>query len=100
YFGLSNLIMVYLLGVVAVAARGGRGPPLFAAGSSGAPFDFFFVPPYFSFPGSDTPYMVTFPVVLIVALLISGPPPRLPSPPAPRRPRGAPVSGGPPRSMP
>ena len=72
YFGLSNLIMVYLLGVVAVAARSGRGPTVFASVSSVATFDFFFVPPYFSFAVSDTQYMVTFTVMLIVALVISG----------------------------
>src|SRR5215467_7235128 len=72
YFGLSNLIMVYHLGVVAVAARSGRGPTVFASVSSVATFDFFFVPPYFSFAVSDTQYMVTFTVMLIVALVISG----------------------------
>src|SRR5215510_6865823 len=72
YFGLSNLIMVYLLGVVAVAARSGRGPTVFASVLSVATFDFFFVPPYFSFAVSDTQYMVTFTVMLIVALVISG----------------------------
>jgi len=72
YFGLSNLIMVYLLGVVAVAARSGRGPTVFASVLSVATFDFFFVPPFFSFAVSDTQYMVTFTVMLIVALVISG----------------------------
>jgi len=72
YFGLSNLIMVYLLGVVAVAARSGRGPTVFTSVLSVATFDFFFVPPYFSFAVSDTQYLVTFMVMLIVALVISG----------------------------
>jgi two-component system sensor histidine kinase KdpD len=72
YFGLSNLIMVYLLGVVAVAARSGRAPTVLASLLSVATFDFFFVPPYFSFAVSDTQYMVTFAVMLVVALVISG----------------------------
>src|SRR6185369_17039420 len=72
YFGLSNLIMVYLLGVVAVAARSGRAPTVLASVLSVATFDFFFVPPYFSFAVSDTQYMVTFAVMLVVALVISG----------------------------
>src|SRR5262250_767148 len=71
YFGLSNLIMVYLLGVVAVAARSGRGPTVFASVLSVATFDFFFVPPYFSFAVSDIQYLLTFGVMLIVALVIS-----------------------------
>jgi two-component system sensor histidine kinase KdpD len=72
HFGLSNLIMVYLLGVVAVAARNGRGPTTLASLLSVATFDFFFVPPYFSFAVSDTQYLVTFAVMLVVALVISG----------------------------
>ena len=34
-------------------------------------FDFFFVPPYFTFAVSDTQYLVTFAVMLIVGFLIS-----------------------------
>ena len=71
-FNLSNLIMVYLLGVVAVAARRGRGPTVLASVLSVATFDFFFVPPFFSFAVSDTQYLVTFAVMLVVALVISG----------------------------
>jgi two-component system sensor histidine kinase KdpD len=37
-----------------------------------ATFDFFFVPPFFSFAVSDTQYLVTFAVMLVVALVISG----------------------------
>jgi two-component system sensor histidine kinase KdpD len=36
-----------------------------------AAFDFFFVPPYFTFAVSDTQYLVTFAVMLVVALVIS-----------------------------
>jgi two-component system sensor histidine kinase KdpD len=72
YLGLSNLIMVYLLGIVAVAARSGRGPTALASVLSVATFDFFFVPPFFSFAVSDTQYLVTFAVMLVVALVISG----------------------------
>jgi len=72
HLGLSNLIMVYLLGVVAVAARSGRGPTVLASVLSVATFDFFFVPPYFSFAVADAQYLVTFAVMLVVALVISG----------------------------
>jgi two-component system sensor histidine kinase KdpD len=71
YFALSNLIMVYLLGVIIVATRYGRGPSLLASLLSVAAFDFFFVPPYFTFAVSDTQYLVTFAVMLVVALVIS-----------------------------
>ncbi len=72
HVGLSNLIMVYLLGVVAVATRSSRGPTVLASVLSVATFDFFFVPPYFSFAVSDTQYLITFGVMLVVALVISG----------------------------
>src|SRR5215475_9803688 len=49
HVGLSNLIMVYLLGVVALATRAGRVPTALASVLSVALFDFFFVPPYLSF---------------------------------------------------
>ena len=72
HFELSNIVMTYLLGVVAVAARMGRGPALLAALLSVAAFDFFFVPPYFSFAVGHSQYLVTLTVMLIVALVISG----------------------------
>ncbi len=72
HVGLSNLIMVYLLGVVGVATRTGRGPTVLASVLSVAAFDFFFVPPYLSFAVSDFEYLITFAVMLIVALVISG----------------------------
>ena len=70
-FQLSNLIMVYLLGVVLAAMTCGRGPSLLAAVASVLAFDFFFVPPRFTFAVSDTQYVVTFAIMLGVALVIS-----------------------------
>src|SRR5262245_18834301 len=67
----SNLIMVYLVGVVAVAARWGRSPSILAAILSVAAFDFLFVPPYLTFAVSDTQYLLTFAVMLMVGILIS-----------------------------
>lgn len=71
YFDLANLIMVYLLGVVVVAARFGRGPSMLSSLLGVVSFDFFFVPPRFSFAVSDSQYLVTFAVMLLVALVIS-----------------------------
>jgi two-component system, OmpR family, sensor histidine kinase KdpD len=70
-FALSNLIMVYLLGVLVAASRLGRGPSLFASVLSVAAFNFFFVPPRFTFAVADTEYLVTFAVMLAVAFVIS-----------------------------
>ena len=72
YFELSNIIMVYLLSVVAVSLRTGRGPAALASILSVAAFDFFFVPPYWTFAVSDSQYLVTFAVMLMVALTVSG----------------------------
>ena len=72
YFELSNLIMVYLLGVVLVASRSEPGASILASILSVAAFDFFFVPPFLTFAVSDTQYFVTFAVMLVVALVISG----------------------------
>ncbi len=70
FFERSNLIMVYLLAIIIVATRYGRGPSLLASGLSVAAFDFLFVPPYFSFAVSDTQHLLTFAVMLVVALVI------------------------------
>jgi two-component system sensor histidine kinase KdpD len=70
-FELSNLIMLYLLGVVVISAKFGRGPGIFASILSVSAFDFFFVPPRFSFSISDTQYLLTFAVMFTVALVIS-----------------------------
>lgn len=70
-FERTNIVMVYLLGTVLVAARFGRGPSALASLLSVALFDFLFVPPKYSFTVSDTQYAITFGVMLITALLIS-----------------------------
>src|SRR5262245_35494266 len=68
---LADQAMVYLLGVLIVASRLPRRPSLFAAVASVAALDFFFVPPRFTFAVSDLRYVVTFFVMLTVALLVS-----------------------------
>jgi two-component system sensor histidine kinase KdpD len=70
YLQLVNLVMVYLLGVMLVAIRYGRGPSVLTACVSVVAFDFFFVPPRFSFAVSDTEYVVTFCVMLAVGIVI------------------------------
>lgn len=71
YFASANLIMMYLIAVIGIAIRWGRGPSVLASILSVASFDFFFVPPYFSFAVSDIQYLLTFGVMLVVALVIS-----------------------------
>jgi two-component system sensor histidine kinase KdpD len=71
YFHLSNLIMVYLLGVMITAASCGRGPAILCSFLSVLGFDFFFVPPRFTFTVDEAQYIVTFIVMFLVALAIS-----------------------------
>ena len=70
YFDLANIVMLFLLTVVLVALKLGRGPAVLAAFVSVAAFDFFCVPPRMSFAVSDAQYLLTFAVMLAVALII------------------------------
>lgn len=69
-FDLANVVMVFLLAVVGVSLRFGRGPGALAACISVAAFDFFFVPPRLTFTVNDTQYVFTFILMLAVALII------------------------------
>jgi len=66
----TNIVMLFLLAVVAVALRHGRGPAALASVVSVGLFDFFFVQPLASFAVSDVQYLLTFAVLLAVGLLI------------------------------
>ena len=70
-FGDVNLVMVYLLAVVVVAVRWGRGPAILTSLLSVATFDFFFIQPQMTFVVYDAEYILTFVVLLIVGLVIS-----------------------------
>ncbi len=69
---LVNIAMVYLLAVVLLAARYGRGPAVATSLLGVAAFDFFFVPPALTFAVSDVQYVITFAIMLTVGLVISG----------------------------
>ncbi|VVD60050.1 two-component system sensor histidine kinase KdbD [Pandoraea fibrosis] len=71
FLDLANIAMLYLLGVIVAAMRLGRGPGVLASFLSVLAFDFFFVPPKMSLSVSDTQYLLTFAVMLTVALVIS-----------------------------
>jgi two-component system sensor histidine kinase KdpD len=66
---LTNIAMLFLLAVVLAAVRYGLGPSVAAAFLNVAAFDFFFVPPRFSFAVSDVQYVLTFAVMLVVGLI-------------------------------
>lgn len=67
----ANKAIVFLLAVVLIAARFGLGPGVLATVLGVLAFDFFFVPPYLTFAVADAQYVITFAVLLVVALIIS-----------------------------
>jgi two-component system sensor histidine kinase KdpD len=69
YLDLANIAMIFLLVVVLVAWRFGRGPSVLATCVSVACFDFFFVPPRFTLAITDFQYTITFGVMLAVGLI-------------------------------
>lgn len=70
WLDLANIVMLFLLAVALAATFFGSNPAILAAFLSVALFDFFFVPPRFSFAVNDAQYLVTFAVMLVVALII------------------------------
>src|SRR5580658_4205688 len=68
-FDRSNIVAIFILTVVLVAVRFGRGPAAMAAVLSVCAFDFFFVPPRLSFAVSDVQYLLTFGIMLAVGLI-------------------------------
>lgn len=70
-FSPTNLIMIYLLGVVLAAVYLGRGPAILASVTGVLVFDFFFVPPQFTLSVADTEYLLSLIGFLIVSLVIS-----------------------------
>jgi two-component system sensor histidine kinase KdpD len=66
----ANLAMIYLTGVVIVAARLGLGPSLLASLLSVAVFNFVFSRPYYSFAISDPNSWVTLGFMLVASLLV------------------------------
>ena len=56
-FDIANIVMLFLLSVVIVSVRYGLGPSLTASVLNVIAFDFFYVPPHFSFAVSDLQYL-------------------------------------------
>jgi two-component system sensor histidine kinase KdpD len=73
WFGLTeaNLVMTYLLGIMFVAFRYGRGPSIVASILAVVLFDVIFTEPYYTVVVEDTQYFLTFGVMLLVGLSIA-----------------------------
>ena len=70
YLDQANLVMLFLLAVVGVAVRCGRGPAVLAAILNVTAFNFFFVEPHFAFALQDLQSILTFLVMLGVGLIV------------------------------
>jgi len=71
-FDVVNIAMVYLLAVVVIAMCFSRGAAVLSAVICVGAFDFIFVPPQGTFTVNDVQYLLTFAIMLAVALIISG----------------------------
>ncbi|HUI99745.1 MAG TPA: ATP-binding protein [Usitatibacter sp.] len=69
-FELATVVLLFMLTVVLIAVRWGRGPAIFAAILDVALVDFFFVAPRFSFGLPDPHYFLTFFVMLAAGVVV------------------------------
>jgi K+-sensing histidine kinase KdpD len=72
YLQLSDLVMINLLPVIGVSIQFGIGPSVITAALSSLCFDFFFIPPIYSFAPSDLKSAITLVVMVVVAGVING----------------------------
>jgi two-component system sensor histidine kinase KdpD len=71
FLAATNLAMIYFASVVAISLRWGRWPSILSAVLSVAAFDVFFVQPFGTLAVSDTQYLFTFAVMLLIGLIVS-----------------------------
>jgi two-component system, OmpR family, sensor histidine kinase KdpD len=71
YLDHSNTIMIYLLCIVYIASRFGKGPSILASILSVLAFDFFCIPPHYTLQIAGTQSILTFLIMLFIALLIT-----------------------------
>ena len=67
-----NLVMLYLVAVMACAFYYGRGPGILATILGVLSFDYFMVAPRFTLTVADTQYLLTFLGFFIISLVVSG----------------------------
>ncbi len=71
FFSPTNMVMIYLLAVVVAAIRLGRAPAILTAFLGVLAFDWFFVPPAFTFEVANSEYLLTFAALFVVGVVIS-----------------------------
>ncbi|WP_257167013.1 sensor histidine kinase KdpD [Bradyrhizobium sp. SRS-191] len=71
FFGIENVDLVFLTAVVSVAARYGLGPSLLASVVSSLCYNFFFLPPLYTFTITDPTNVAAFFFFMLIAMLVS-----------------------------
>jgi len=71
YFDLINIVLLYLLPVLVSAVRWGRGPSFCSSFLGVLTFNFFFVPPIYTFEVGNMQHLFVLVVFLLVALVTS-----------------------------
>jgi len=72
YFSPTDVVMLYLLAIMIAASAFGRWPSIAAAAMSVAAYDFFSVPPYFTFNVEAAKHVWTFAMMFGIGLVVSG----------------------------
>jgi len=68
---LADVAMIFVLGIVVASLRTSLGPSVLASFLSILSYDYFFVPPYYTFAVDDLKHLLSFGVMLWVGLVIS-----------------------------
>ncbi|TGN88219.1 sensor histidine kinase KdpD [Bradyrhizobium yuanmingense] len=71
YFGIENVDLVLLTSVVAVAVRYGLWPSLLATVAASLCYNFFFIPPIYTFTITDPTNVAAFVLFMAVAMIVS-----------------------------
>ena len=70
-FHLPDVVMLYLLAILVASFRFGRGPAIAAAALCVATYDFFFVPPFYTFSVEHARHVLTFAMMFGLGLVVS-----------------------------
>src|SRR6266850_663540 len=71
YFGIENVDLVFLTAVVSVAVRFGLWPSLLASVAASLCYNFFFLPPIYTFTITDPTNVAAFFFFMLIAMLVS-----------------------------
>ncbi len=71
WFGIENVDLVLLTAVVGIAVRYGLGPSLLGTVAASLCYNFFFLPPIYTFTITDPTNIAAFVLFLVVAILVS-----------------------------